>query len=529
MKKFLYYSLLLTAFFSCQRAEELDLDLPSGMASKTSDEENGVQLGAKIQNAYSLYYMRQAYDQLYPNGDGGTSLTTGPGRSLIQATHLYIRVHPVDTLQVSLLVDDSTIDVFPYPLDRELTGCGEYVPSKEEEGYVYAVVPVNWTGLSHLNYTVIDTCCIPEEGDDRLADVERQALQNAGFALYEESKVSGRPDGYIKVRNTVTEVFEGVKGVKVVMNTLVRVRHTYTGENGHYSCNTKFYSNVNYTLSFTNHDNFMIWKNNLCLLPATLTLGVHTPHGYSYNMDTMSHGWQLSTVHNAAYIYWNTLCDRFGLDYPPKGMRLWLMPTDLFGRWTASTPMWHHRIFDYMTFSSFMDMMPLSMTAIYLWVLPDMFIFRDTRSTVVQYNMLFHELSHASHCVHAGATYWSSLVWNTIIHTGYGDSISRPDYVGVGEMWAYYADHTLTNNTFRSVNGVSYDVLTHTYHDTSWFRPDILDSVARFITNDACSTFFQCLTPANNTHLTMRNEIKLRVNDTYHERIDELFETLIDE
>ncbi len=518
MKKFLYYSLLLTAFFSCQRAEELDLDLPSGMASKTSDEENGVQLGAKIQNAYSLYYMRQAYDQLYPNGDGGTSLTAGPDRSLIQATHLYIRVRPVDTLQVSLLVDDSTIDVFPYPLDRELTGCGEYVPSTEEEGYVYAVVPVNWTGLSHLNYTVIDTCCIPEEGDDWLADVERQALQNAGFALYEESKVSGRPDGYIKVRNTVTENFEGVKGVKVVMNTLVRVRHAYTGENGHYSCNTKFYSNVNYTLSFTNHDNFMIWKNNLCLLPATLTLGVHTPHGYSYNMDTMSHGWQLSTVHNAAYIYWNTLCDRFGLDYPPKGMRLWLLPTTLFD-WAATTPMWRHRAIDLISFSDFMDFLPYSALWVYSLITPDMIIYRTDRSTTDHYRTIFHELSHASHYVHAGAEYWNKLVWNTVIHGGYGDETTRPDFVGVGEMWAYYADTRMINTVFENMPSFPKPVS----HRSEWFRPGILDTVVRFIPGMTPGIIFQCLTSTDSIHKTMKDEIKQRVDPVHHNSVDRWF------
>ena len=504
------------------------MDPMSGIATKAS-EESGVQLGNAIQNAYSLYYMRQAYDQLYCEIDVMAPHPGWPDRTLIQPTHLYIRVHPVDTTQVNLLVDDSTVDAFPYPLDRELIGCGEYVPSEEEEGYVYAVVPINWDGLHFLDYAVIDTCCIPDDDDDRLEDVERRALQNAGLTLYEEPKSSGRPGGDIKVRNTVTEDFEGVKGVMVVMNTLVRVRHAYTDESGHYSQDTKFYSNVNYTLSFTNHDNYKIWKNNLSVLPATLALGVHSPRGYTYYMDTTSHGWQLSTVHNAAYIYRNYLCSEFHLDLPPKGMRLWLMPTDVFGRWTASTPMWHHRIYDYMTFESFTSMLPLSATAIYLWVLPDMFIFRNDRNTADHYRTLFHELSHASHCMHAGATYWEHLVWNTIIHGGYGDMESRPEYVGVGEMWAYYADHTLTNYSFRSVNGVLYDVLTHTSHDTSWFRPDILDSVAQCISNDACSTLFQCLTPTNSTHLTMREEIKNRVSDTYHERIGELFEPLIEE
>ena len=79
----------------------------------------GFRLGNKIENAYSLEYMQQAYDALKERGEISESIN-------IETTHLYIKLNPQDSVEMNYILEDSVLTLFPYPLDYELIGEGEY-------------------------------------------------------------------------------------------------------------------------------------------------------------------------------------------------------------------------------------------------------------------------------------------------------------------------------------------------------------------------------------------------------------------
>ena len=513
MKKCLFCIAIALFVLSCQR-EEL-IPLPNKSSTST---ESGITLGAQLQNAYTVNNIRIAYRQVYPG-------TTEQEIAAITATHLYLRVWVNDSISVRLITEDTSIDAFPYPLDRELIGRGEYHPPLLERNFIYVVVPVGWPMFHMLNCTVLDSCFIPDEEDDKMVPVEQRALMNAGFSLVEEgTRVSGKPSGTISVWNTSSSSSEGVKGVKVVMNTLVRIKHEYTDNSGHYSCGIKFYTNVNYTLSFENRDFYRIWKDNLCYLPATMGLGVHHPNGYSYTMNTNSNGWQLSTIHNAAYIYYHTLFNVFHINMPPKNLRIWYIPIDI--NWGGSTPMWRHQIFDDMTFAQYMQLIPHTYGLIlYAHVLPDMFLF-EHNNTKSFYRTIFHELSHASHYVLAGKNYWKRYVENICSNLGYGNGTNHSEYIGVGEMWANYSEYRMVNYYWNTAYSI-FPSLNIVPQSNEWYRPDILDSVVTTIPEVTFDTIFHCLTPTDSNFIELKKEIKLRTSRDYHPRIDSLFAPII--
>ena len=109
---------------------------------------SGVSLGNQLTNIYATGYMRALYRQKYNLPPSATTP--------VYTTHLYVKLHPEDTTQFSMIVDDTVINAFPFPLDYELIGQGNYVQPAEDSGWVYAVVPVDWLPLSKIPHLLID-------------------------------------------------------------------------------------------------------------------------------------------------------------------------------------------------------------------------------------------------------------------------------------------------------------------------------------------------------------------------------------
>lgn len=96
-----------------------------------------------VGNPYSVAVMQQAAINLYGSNQG------------IVANRKYIRYRPSTLNQLDSLVN-TDIELFDYPLDREVIEEGDYYPqpgiSETEIPWFYSVVDINYQPLSGIQY-----------------------------------------------------------------------------------------------------------------------------------------------------------------------------------------------------------------------------------------------------------------------------------------------------------------------------------------------------------------------------------------
>ena len=523
--------LLLLSLTGCVRDD--DNPVVHTGTSHTGPKAGGVTLGQQIENIYATSYMRNAYIQEY----GLPSGVSTP----VHTTHLYVKLHPQDTAQLSKIVDDTTIDAFLYPLDYELIGRGHYNQPAEDTGWVYAVVPLGNAILANVQHILIDSCCIPDYSETDLIELENKLLLKV-FGPGEEPipsanddpempRVYGKPKGHIRVMNTSTGRVDPMRRVRVRLNTIVRCVSVYTNDNGYYEYTgfLSFITNVNYTVVFENRNNFKVWNNFdgfTSLLPDAMCLGIHNPNWHTDTVKTSDYSWGSATIFNAASVYYHHLWveEAMNIGQPVNKLRIGYMPV-VGVEWGGCTPMWHHRIYSPSEWYQYLALVYI--TAAGGFAVPDMMIWTPTDSSATIYKIVFHEMTHVSHYANVGNTYWSTFVRNTIANGDYGNGVSYTECVGVGEMWAYYAgikaykyyksnyDNLMTDNFDR-------DYLIN-LNNTYWFRPANLMYLDSIVQDVNPHLLFQCMTPTNVNHCTFRQEIKSRLDSTYWHTVDSLF------
>lgn len=65
----------------------------------------------------------------------------------IEATHLYVRFLPKDSVELKTLIRDTTLTLFPFPLDYELTEGERYIDSTligNDFTWLYTRVPIGY-------------------------------------------------------------------------------------------------------------------------------------------------------------------------------------------------------------------------------------------------------------------------------------------------------------------------------------------------------------------------------------------------
>ncbi len=494
-----------TMLVSCDKDEKLD---DYGGVNGTSRNDFGkkdipvseVRIVSLRQNAYSMTNMRAAYNQLVSAGQIAPMT--------IRPTHLYIRINVRDSADLTRLVEDTTIELFNYPLESELSGDGYYIPPASESNIVYTVVPIDYD-LQGLSYGLIDTCCIPDNDcSDDMWLVEWTALvmtnnvdSDDKFVL--PSRCDNYPSGRISVKNTETGNYDGVRRIKVVINVLVKYTVAYTDDDGNYNSGLWFLTKPNYTIKFKNKSKFWIWGNHGLLLPAYITYKKQSKSGVDIGFSNRpSWGWYLSTVNNATSIYYEQLCGDFGIVRPVDNLRIWATPIDVNG-WSASTPMFRHFL-NMGTFCDFISTYHIfSGVAMAGLILPDMLVYMPNSTTGEIYSTMFHELAHASHYTQVGNGYWSHYLRGIIDNIGYGTDTNATNYgfIGIGEMWGYFAELMLYNH-YWSVYGSH----SSTHQDTTvwrrkWYSPQIPYELSELPIKqlDSCH-IFQYLTARDTSH-----------------------------
>lgn len=110
----------------------------------------------KLENPYSVSNMKKAYSALQQEGLMKASLN-------IEATHLYVRFLPKDSVESELLMRDTTLTLFSYPLDYELTEGEKYIDSTligNDFIWFYTRVPVGFISPTS-QYEVLDELYMP--------------------------------------------------------------------------------------------------------------------------------------------------------------------------------------------------------------------------------------------------------------------------------------------------------------------------------------------------------------------------------
>ena len=245
---------IITVFFiSCDK----QLNEP-----KTGHEESISVLGKKLENPYSLENMQKALNNLQANQKGvGETITT---------SHLYVKFKPHNDDDLSLLKQDTTLILYPYPLDYEIIeGATTYHDSNVPEGkptFQYAAVRVKYNFPS-VDYEVLEELYIPEEeAENRNLDdgfvntLVDEALRITNNLSEEElndpqtRSSKWRPAGTIKVWDDNFNTYIPIKHLKVKARRWFTTYTGITNSNGYYSCNGRFRRDANYSLQFERYD-----------------------------------------------------------------------------------------------------------------------------------------------------------------------------------------------------------------------------------------------------------------------------------
>lgn len=451
-------------------------------------ENDAIILGAQRNNPYEIDNMRTAYGML--SHILGNFIV---GAEEPEVNTIYYRVLPSDTSELAVLLADTTIQYFDYPLDYEIEQWGSYYhdPTVADTNFtwLYAVVPVTYSLPNLPSLEILQECYIPNEPtreysatydtipdwkngyamleyvayresgnvdmfeEEDAANMENILLHSASWNEYGEPQgrrarsfwtwlrdcITGvHPEGTFTVENTFTHSEEGIKNAKVFIHNFVKIYCGPINSNGYYKSEMRFRTHVWYHIRFDNHHTqTSIYGGKKGLLgPYHKHVGWHSRYGYSCLLQFEDVGWRYATINNAVEQYFS-YCQEYNILFPYY-MRIWLK--DGMEYWSGSTPLFHKRqsilFYNAFTYAFFIP---------YIIRVPDMILFMSQNDhdyeTLSIYDVVFHELAHASHYEKVGNSYWEDYVLHIITNLGYGDDSSGDwaGYCGIGEMWGNFA------------------------------------------------------------------------------------------
>lgn len=468
---------------------------------------DGVIIGEKLRNPYSIEVMKQACDMLYPPTRGEDPVSD----SLIVPNVKYVRFLPTDSVEYRLLMD-SDLELFNYPLDYDILGdpSDYHDPNlpPEQITWQYTVMPIEQTPPIN-RVEVLGTGYVPDVGSSSLYDLAAIERCANNMVVNEFTVVpfggttntpppttsTAPPTGKIRIydtNDTDEKVIKGVKGVKVRARHFFKIRTAYTDEDGHYNINMRDFEDVNprFELRFENRFGFKLGYNVELIMPQTYNMGSTRTFTFrSRDKEEDYKAWVLCTINNAAYD-WYKRCEVEGMPTPPSDLYIWAM--EMVGG--AACPMLHHGTFN----TSGLSIVPLAtflfgsgfglITNAWLSILintiaPDVFVFGvDKTTTSDLYRSTSHELAHATHFQQVGeealdrAFWWADVINYEVtcgVLNGGGSPYAHPsleknEKVGITEMWAHAVGYIMLYE-YIGDNRVSYPFST-----MYWFKPEII-------------------------------------------------------
>lgn len=410
-----------------------------------------------LPNPYALEVMQEVYD-IYSETD-----------VTLEATDLYVKFMPKDSLELQRLKYDYDLELFDYPLDIDLADGDVYVNHDLPQSdlvWVYTTVKPDFVFPSGISYEILEYCYIP--GDGETVGIPTKAgvvnVEDAAFALmgYDEpapvdTRAVATPQGIIKVRDNDRGSDVPVKGVKVRCNRLVKWASVYTDENGLYVMDKSFRYRPYYSIIFENTKGFDIWGNWGPIAGAHYNMGKQSNTGYSINIGTTNDAWLWAAVNNAAYEYYK-MCEQTGILKPPADLKIWVWKNVV----SSSAPMLS-KVMDALKLRGqssvekfFYDISFNLINSMLCLVLPDITIggddgFGSFKTYGRIYQTVHHELAHSSHFSKVGVSYWTDYIVYIISCLGYGDGTkNKAELCGIGEMWGYYMGYAQAISIYNS-------------------------------------------------------------------------------
>jgi hypothetical protein len=211
--------LLAAALGGCDRSDDLTItdttleaiNAQVGEQPSFSIEQRATQpvvLGKQKVNPYSVENMQLALDSLraYAYAVGDEEIYSNAGvrtKSLdalsVGATDLYVRFLPQDSAGYAALRQDSTLELFGYPLDYEVVQAGDYYvdPTLPDSGYTwqYSVVKPGYQPPLGVAYEVLDNLFLIENSEgyteEIISEEEEEAAQTKSTASLRSGAING--------------------------------------------------------------------------------------------------------------------------------------------------------------------------------------------------------------------------------------------------------------------------------------------------------------------------------------------------
>lgn len=266
MRKIYFIALSISILMASCRKTEVEKVLDEKIKPTAS-----VKLGRKLENPYSVKNMLKAFKNL-------TSGTNSVQNNPVYTSHYYVRFLPSDTAQYNKLKSDTTLRLYPYPLDYEIGETGDDFGGDENSPvWQYAAVESGYQFDSSIETEVLEELYIPDDDynpndevftngnsnvafNRKLVDEAMRITNNLDYVSTKKSvngnnaqanpsaQVSWNPQGTIRVFDTRLNQYIPLVGVKVSARRWFTTRETYTNANGQY-----------WLGSFSGPANYAVW------------------------------------------------------------------------------------------------------------------------------------------------------------------------------------------------------------------------------------------------------------------------------
>jgi hypothetical protein len=252
-----------------------DISMVTGPGS-----EGLMEFAPQTPNPYTLSNMQAALDSLSSRNE----LQCDISKFQIRVTHKYIKFKPDDSVQYERLLDDTSLILFDYPLDRKITKGGTYYrdPSLPEgkPNFQWCCVKANKELPAGVPFDLIADLYLPEEDpnlfqyyntefDHCITLLIDEALKRTGnydTSNYYGGMTSGgdlvslklpskwTPAGNIRRTDNRLNSNIGLEGAKVRAHRWFETRECLTDVNGNFNMGWQFRYPVDYSIKWERQD-----------------------------------------------------------------------------------------------------------------------------------------------------------------------------------------------------------------------------------------------------------------------------------
>lgn len=482
---------VVSIFFSPSCTKEMEDEEYSQCDNKIDNCGNGLKLGKKIPNPYSLKLMQQAYDELSEKSGTRSCKTLTP-------THLYLKFSPKNLEDIKLLEADTSLYFYNYPLDVELIGEGEnyHDPSLPDSvpTYQYVCAPINHP-LPKVPYEVLDEVYYVENNNEMQLSrslsmgISWNQLEEKAYLIAGDSSIIATPitrssqwkaQGHLYYYDNFKGEIEPLVGVPVRMRYHLITYQNCTDSNGYFCSPKERRGDCKYSIEWK-RDAFRIRpKEGLSTADYVIQENTKTVNKTFYPNENI-YQWQYASMFRAAkFCYYD---DILGLNRPENNLEM-----------RASTKDDGNAIGDYSTDGS---------TEIHIYRIGS--DGRDLNSLEI-YGTTVHELAHSIHCKFVG--------------------VNEFDFTPkcVKEAWTVGVSNYFTYNKYNWFSKTSYhDIYTGLVDDLIDNDKRGLYTCTNYVSGYTLVQVRNALKGAYTWSLFESNIKKIKNNPTENEKIENLF------